>query len=236
MSKKYILAGLNLLVAGLLVAACSGAPAQTAAPTIDANLIYTQAAQTVEAGQAQTLAAKPTEAPTATIAPTNTVDPTTVAYMTATAQAVQPGAATPTLAAGQATPIGTPIVSLPTATLAVVAKPPAASGDKAELVGQNPGDGSRIQKSASFDMTIVLKNVGTTTWTKKYSLVFYAGDRMGSPKDFNMPHEVKPGETVNLTFGMKASDSKGDKKTIWAVRNADGMNFYDLWLEMKVID
>jgi hypothetical protein len=242
MSKKHIIAGLLLLVAGsLLIAACSGPTAQTASPTVDTNLIITQAAQTVAAGQAQTQAAKPTEAPTATLMPTNTIDPNVAINMTATAQSVQPGAATPTLAAGQATAVpgqatlaATPILSLPTATLAVVAKPPAATGDKGELVGQNPADGTSIQKSASFDMTIVLKNVGTTTWTKKYALVFYAGDRMGSPNDFQMPHEVKPGETVQLVFGMKASDTTGTKKTIWAMRNESGVNFYDMWLEMKV--
>lgn len=239
MTKKHTLAALLILVAGsLLIAACSGQPPATTVPTVDANLIYTQAAETVQAGMAQTEAAKPTEAPTMTVAPTNTVDPTIAANMTATAQSVQPGAATPTV--GSTTP-GAPTVAatqqfvLPTATIAVVA-PVKNTGDKAELAGQSPSDGSSIDESATFDMTIVLKNVGTTTWTTKYALVFYAGDRMGSPKDFQLPNEVKPNESVTLRFEMKASDSEGKKKTIWALRNADGVNFYELWLEMNVTD
>jgi len=235
MTKKHTLAGLLILVAGsLFIAACSGQPPATTAPTIDANLIYTQAAETVQAGIAQTEASKPTVAPTQTQAPTNTTDPNISIMLTATAQSVQPGAATATLAPGAPTLAATQALGLPTATKAVVAPPPKATGDKAELAGQTPSDGSNIQKSASFDATIVLKNVGTTTWTTKYALVFYAGDKMGSPTDFQIPHEVKPNETVRLVFEMKASDSVGKKKTIWALRNADGVNFYDMWLEMNV--
>lgn len=236
MTKKHTIAGLLIMVAGsLLIAACSGQPSATIAPTVDANLIYTQAAETVQAGIAQTEAAKPTAAPTQTVAPTNTVDPMIAANMTATAQSVQPGAATPTLAAGLPTPAATQPLVLPTATAAVVA-PAKTTGDKAELAGQSPADGSSVQKEASFDVAIVLKNTGTTTWTTGYALVYYAGDRMGSPNDFQMPHEVKPNETVKLEFEMKASDSAGKKRTIWAVQNAEGVNFYSLWLDMNVPD
>ena len=60
MIKKNILAGLIVLVAGsLLLGACSAQQTPTAVPTVDANAIYTQAAQTVQAGMAQTEAAQP---------------------------------------------------------------------------------------------------------------------------------------------------------------------------------
>lgn len=239
MTKKHALAGLSLLLAAsLLISACSAQPPVAATETVDANAIYTQAAATVQAGIAQTEAAKPTTAPTQTPAPTNTVvvDPTLAAGLTATAKAVlqPPSGPTATLAPGQPTP--TKAFVLPTATLKVVAPAPAKTGDKAELSGQSPSDGTSIPKSASFDMTIVLKNVGTTTWSTRYTLVYYAGDQLGSPSDFNMPNEVKPGETVKLVFPMKTPDSTGKKKIIWAVRNGDGMNFYDLWLEINVTD
>ena len=142
----------------------------------------------------------------------------------------------PTLS-GQPTLAGTqPVSVIPTATSAVVAPPPAATGDKAELSGQTPTDGTSVPKNATFTTTIVLTNVGTTTWTTAYQLVFFAGDRMGSPNDFNMPHEVKPNETVRLVFDMKADGSAGQKRTIWAVQNAEGRNFYDLWLDITVTD
>ncbi len=235
MTKKNLLAGLVLLVAGsLLIAACTGQQATNTAPTIDANAIYTQAAQTVQAGLSQTEVV-PTTAPTETPAPTNTMDPNVAAAMTATAQSVQPGGPTPTGKA-QTTPLATATKSsaLPTATSKVVVNPPKTTGDKAELIGQSPSDGSQIQKSASFDVHLTLKNTGTTTWTKFYILAFYAGDPMGSPKNINMTKEVKPGDSIELVFTMKASDTAGKKKTIWVVQNADGVNFYSLWLDTEV--
>jgi hypothetical protein len=232
MIKKHTLSGLILLaLASLLIAACSGQQPSVEIPTVDANAIYTQAAETVQAGFALTEAARPTSEATATTAPTNTPEPAAGVDLTATANAVlQPGTG------DASTPIaGTPLV-LPTATSAVVAPQPAATGDKAELTAQSPTDGTEIKKNASFTNTLVLKNVGTTTWTTAYQLVYFAGDRLGSPQDFNMPHDVKPNEQVRLVFDMKAPDSTGDKRIIWAVQNADGRNFYDLWLEVKVVD
>jgi hypothetical protein len=170
------------------------------------------------------------------------MDPNIALAMTATAQSVQPqpgaGNTAPTAttaASGQTAPTATATrLVLPTATSAVVAAPPKTTGDKAELIGQSPSDGSTLQKSASFDVSITLKNTGTTTWTKKYRLAFYAGDKMGGPNDVVMTKEVKPGDTIQLIFPMKASDTAGNKRTIWVVQNGDLVSFYSLWLDTVV--
>lgn len=251
MKKKNSVAGILLLVvSSLLIAACGSQPqAVPTTTTVDANMIYTQAAETVQAGINQTQAAQPTTAATATIAPTNTLDPAAAAAFTATANAVlNPVKTTPAATNAAGTPAAgkTPgvtaapttlatAVKLATATSAVVA-PPASKGDKAELVDQSPKDGTSLPKAASFDMTFVLKNTGTTTWTTDYKLVFYAGERLGSPADFNMPNEVKPGGIVRLVFTLTAPDNKADTVTQWAVRNADGTNFYPIYLKLSVTD
>jgi hypothetical protein len=240
MTKKNLLAGLIFLVAGsILIAACS-AQQPTAAPTVDANMIYTQAAQTVQAGLAQT-PVPPTSAPTEAQAATATMDPNIALALTATAQSILPGGATPTLAAGQPTPTTgagatATLVVLPTATKAVVNPQPNTKGDKAELIGQSPADGSNVSKSATFNVALTFKNTGTTTWTNKYALKFFAGDRMGSPTDVVMTKDVKPGDTIVLQFPMKASDQKGSKRTIWVLQNPDAVNFYSLWLDTNVVD
>lgn len=241
MTKKNVLAGLILLLAGsLLVTACSAQQTPTTAPSIDTNAIYTQAAQTVQAGLAKT-PVEPTRAPTEPqAAATATMDPNIALALTATAQSVQPGGATATLAAGQPTATTAAgatatLAVLPTATKAVVTQPKS-TGDKAELIGQVPGDGSNVSKNQQFDVSLTFKNTGTTTWTKKYALKFFAGDRMGSPNDVVMTKEVPPGDTITLSFVMKASDKKGAKRTIWVLQNPDGVNFYSLYLETNVID
>ncbi len=242
MTKKHFHAGLILLLAGsILMTACSAQQTPTAAPAIDTNAIYTQAAQTVQAGLAQTpLPPTFTPAPTETQAFTPTMDPNQALALTATAQIVQPGGATATTdpqqpaATNAVIPTATTAaVIIPTTTQAVVTQPKT-TGDKAELVGQVPGDGSEIPPSASFDVSLTFKNTGTTTWTKQYALKFYAGDRMGSPNDVVMTKEVAPGDSITLVFPMKADDKTGGKKTIWVLQNAEGVNFYSLWLETKV--
>jgi hypothetical protein len=172
------------------------------------------------------------------------MDPNTAAMMTSTAKAVlQPGNTTPAAQLTPAkagtlvtTPLATSAIKIPTATSAAVAPPPSTKGDKAQVADQLPKDGSTMPKNASFDMHLFIKNTGTTTWTTAYKLVFYAGDQMGSPVDFNMPNEVKPGETVKLLFTMTAPDSTGAKQTIWAMQNADGVNFYTVFLKLTVTD
>jgi len=241
MTKKNLLAGLILLVAGsLLLAACSPQQTPPAAATIDANMVYTQAAQTVQAGLAQTPVIEPTAAPTETPAPTNTMDPNIALAMTATAQSIQPpqgGQQTATVSVpGQITPTvtATSLAVLPTATSAVVA-PPKSTGDKAELISQIPADGSHIPRNVSFDVALTFKNTGTTTWNNKYRLAYYAGDKMGSPRDVVMTKEVIPGDTITLQFIMKGSDATGVKRTIWVIQNADAVNFYSLWLDTEVV-
>lgn len=239
MIKKSTLAGLIILVAGsLLMAACGAKPTPAAVPTVDANMIYTQAAQTVQAGLAQTEAAQPATStlppPTATVAPaaaTKIVDPTLASAMTATAKSVLPGAATQTpTKAGAAT--ATKVAVAPTTNAA----PPKSTGDKAELVGQVPGDGSRIPAGNSFDVALTFKNTGTTTWNSQYQLKFFAGDSMGSPNDVNFTKTVKPGETITLNFTMGGVSTLGAKNTIWVLQNPDGVNFYSLYLKTDVVD
>lgn len=250
MLTKIVSAGISyLLASSLLLAACTS-PTSTPAETLDANAVYTQAAQTVQAGLDRTQAAKPPG--TATMDVTPTFDPTigaaltSVANFTATALAggkptlavtPQPGAVTPTAGAplvGAATAQITPLIQATTASGGVPAG--AASGDKAEWLSNFPADGTKITKNASWDQKIVIKNTGTTTWDKRYALKFFSGDRMGSPVDYFIVGEVKPGELYTFLFGMKAPDTAGKKQANWVMQNADGSNFYSFNLQIEITD
>jgi hypothetical protein len=243
MINKHIHVGLIILfTVSLLMAGCSPSQATpSAAPTVDANAIYTQAAQTVQAGQALTQAAKPpTQAPTQA-ASTPTMDPAMAAGLTATAKAIlvpppatgptatlQPGAPTPTTAKI------TPLV-LPTATKAVV-QPPAATGDKCEWVKNIPADNSSFPKKASFDAIIRVKNSGTTTWDNKYALRYFAGDKMGAPNDYYVQGTVKPNTTYDFKFTMTAPDSTGKKELLMVVQNPDGRNMCFINIPLNITD
>jgi hypothetical protein len=232
MTKKQILAGISLLLAtSLLLFACSPQQATPEVPTIDANTIYTQAAETVQAGIAKTEAARPTA--TETPVPTATEDPAIAQGMTATANAALQAGAEETPNAPTATPAS--IVVLPaTATRPAVVQQPGTTGDLCEWVSNTPIDNAKIPKNASFDATIKIKNTGTSTWDNRYSLRYYAGDRMGVPDHYYVVGEVKPGGVHSFTFAMKAPDSTGNKEVLITIQNPDGRNmcFVNLPLEI----
>jgi hypothetical protein len=243
MYKKIHLAGLViLLVAVLALSACNAAPPPPA-PTADANAVYTQAAATVAANLTQSANQNPaptstfpppTETPTAinaqpsaTLAqpgPGNTTQTATVAANTNTTPAANT-TVTATLKAG--------VTVVPTATKAAGAPAPA-TGDKAAWVSQGPNDGASIPVSATFNVIYTLKNTGTTTWTTKYSLRYYAGDKMSSPNDTSLTKEVKPGETVSIPFLLIAPDGATKTHTIWTLSNADGVNFYYVTMDLEI--
>lgn len=244
MSKKIVSAGISLFLAGsLLLAACSS-PTPTPAETLDANAVYTQAAQTVQASLNQTEAAKPPM--TATMAATPTFDSTISAALTAVAGLTanapaggQPAAAT-TPQAGAGTPV---VVSTATAQITPLIQattaggvPAVTSGDKAEWMANFPADGTKITKSASWDQRVTIKNAGTTTWDSTYAMKFFGGDRMGGPADFYIVGEVKPGETYTFAFTMKAPDSAGARKGVWVMQNGAGSNFYTFDIQLEIID
>ncbi len=203
------IAWLACLAAGLLtLAACT--PAATGTPTPDANAVYTQAAGTVQA--ALTEAAAQTPSATATTAPTNTAEAAVAPTQPQTA--VSP------------TALVTPI---PVSTATKASLP-----DKAQYVSQGIADDTKFDPGAGFTITWALKNIGTTTWTTKYLLRYYSGDQMGAPATVAFPKEVKPGETVELSVNMTAPTSAGTFISNWVMTNADGVNFYPVYIQIKV--
>jgi hypothetical protein len=242
MHKKKSLAGLIILLgAALLLAACSS-PSSPAAPTGDANAVYTQAAATVSAGLTQTAQKNP--APTETPAPPTATATVTSQPPTATIEQPGPNTAATATKAGDTQPTATKAGNqqvtatksnvVPTATKP--AAPPLATGDKATWVSQSPADKTKIQKSATFTMTYVIKNTGTTTWTTNYALRFYAGSQMDSPKDINLLKDVPPGESATITFTLIAPDTAGNTNTVWVLSTADGANFYSVTLDLEITD
>lgn len=230
--KNKVLAGIIILViAAFSLAACS-TPNAPAAPTTDANAVYTQAAATVSVGLTQTAEKNPP--PTATTAPP-TSTPTMSAPTATEGNATQ--AATATQASGAAQPTATSAsgtTPVPTATKAGAPAP--TTGDKAEWISQSPVDNTKIQKNATFNVTFVLKNTGTTTWTKNYSFRYYGGEQMDAPKDLNLTKEVKPGESAEILFTLIAPGSPKITDTIWVLSNADGQNFYSVFLKLEITD
>ncbi len=233
MLRSKTIAGLCLiLAAAFILAACQ--QNTPVAPTLDANAIYTQAAATVAAGLAQTQSSQPSATP----APA-TATPTEMVTQSVDATLQQPGpGATSTTPEISATPgAGTPTVLALTPLATNTKSAPGASvPDKAEWVSQTPTDNTQIQVTSKFMVKYIFKNTGTTTWTTGYTFRYYAGEKLGSPNDLNLTKEVKPDQTVEIVFEATAPSTKGKTETIWVMTNAEGQNFYSVFMDLEFID
>ncbi|HSM72514.1 MAG TPA: NBR1-Ig-like domain-containing protein [Anaerolineales bacterium] len=139
----------------------------------------------------------------------------------------------------------TPLPPLTPTQTPLVPPPPtiAPSGcDRATFITDvNVPDGTIFAPGAAFSKTWRIKNSGYCAWTRDYKLMYYSGEQMGAPTSINMPLNVFPGETVDLTVNMVAPNSPGEYRGFWIFANANGTMFgigtdasKPFWVEINV--
>jgi len=185
------------LVAIMMISGCkSNTPVE---PTLDANAIFTQAAETVAAQLTKTALSMPTATNTQTIAPTNTQEQPTATW---------------TLAATSITPL--------TSVTATLAPNP----NKMEFVGDvTIPDGQIIPSGAKFVKTWKVKNVGATTWTTNFKIRLWAGQQFGAKSSILLGKEVKPNEEVEISIEFTAPLNNGEYYSMWILSDQDEANF-----------
>jgi hypothetical protein len=185
--------------------------ADVSAPTPEGpEATFTSLAQTLEVVLTQTAASTPQQA-------LETPSPTT------------PPWAIPTTATLQPVIPNTPVPPTPVPC------------DQAQFFGDVsiPDDTTFIPEQ-TFTKTWRLKNTGSCTWTTSYSVVFASGEQMSAPSSVNLPHNVAPGQTVDVSVQMKAPAANGTYKGQWKLRNASGYVFgvgsgnSAFWVQIKV--
>jgi len=221
MTKKYIpMSLLILMFASLLLAACGGSAPEATEPEVSQedqiNMIYTQAAETLQAEIALTEAAQPE--PSAT--PQNT--PTPVILATNTPIAQESATPFPTL---PALPSPTPI---PT-------KPPATGGRpclRAELLFESPKDGTVYKPGDSLVKIWNFANSGDCTWTQNFHLVHVGGPNLTDSGVLaltdvsNMTEDgIANGGKLEISVSMQAPSAPGRYKSVWMLRDDNGQTF-----------
>lgn len=83
-------------------------------------------------------------------------------------------------------------------------------------------DGTKLNPGEAFVKTWRLKNSGSCTWTTSYRVVFESGNALGAPASFNLPSEVAPGATIDISVQMKAPDVPKDYESNWKLQNTSG--------------
>jgi hypothetical protein len=86
-------------------------------------------------------------------------------------------------------------------------------------------DGSRFSTGEAFTKIWRLKNDGSCAWSSSYSLDLFDGDRMNAPERVNLPHDVPPGEEIDIQVSLQAPEAAGSFKGYWMLREENGSLF-----------
>jgi len=170
------------------------------APTEDANVKFTEIASTVQAQLTQNALLTPSATPTLESTATPTLEPAT---------------ATPS------GPTATPVT--PTATVAL------SGGDNSKYIADvSIPDGTQFKPGTGFTKTWRIQNIGSTTWSTQYKLVYVDGVTGGNNTlSVDLPKEVKPGETIEISVNFIAPANLGSYTSWWRMLNANGAVFGD---------
>ncbi|NMA12787.1 MAG: hypothetical protein GX933_06365 [Chloroflexi bacterium] len=221
MHNKNRLVKISFLIILVAVFAASCTTRPTPEPTVDVNMLATQAAQTIEARFTETALAMPSETPMPTYTPI--VATATIGTIPITLPTTGVGAI-PTVAAQSTLP-----AALPTATLSAV-------GDRAVWADQSIKDGTKLKPGESADLIWYITNVGTTTWTTDYSVRFFTGTNFAKAGNnrYAFPASVAPQQTGSVTIDIVAPTTPGEYKMAWVLSNAEDRNFYTVDITIVV--
>ncbi len=119
---------------------------------------------------------------------------------------------------------------------AAPSQPPISSGDNATFITDvNYPDGTAVGPSQSITKTWRMRNSGRTTWTTDYKLKFQSGSQMGTIREVNLPHNVAPGEEVDISVNLTTPGRFGTSRGYWKLSKANGQFFGDIvWVDLNV--
>jgi len=196
-NRKYLIILILITILTIVISGCQ--PKAPVEPTLDANAIFTQAAETVESKLTLTALSMPTETSTPTLAPTNTQEPPT---------------ATATLATTGQSPLSSVTITL------------APNPNKMEFVGDvTIPDGQIIPSGAKFIKTWKVKNIGTTTWSSNFKIRHWAGGQYGAAASILLGKEVKPNEETEISIEFTAPINNGEYYSMWILSDQIEANF-----------
>jgi len=119
------------------------------------------------------------------------------------------------------------LVSVVPAQAQPVAKPAAATySDWAQFISDvTVPDGTNFAANTPFTKIWRLKNIGSSTWTASFSVVFISGEMMSAVSPQYLTINVIPGQTVDIPVNMVAPPNPGTYQGFWALKNASGVLF-----------
>lgn len=199
---------LLITVSTLVVTGCG-----PAAPTLDANAVYTEAAQTVAAQLTQTSLAMPM----ATSTPEPTQPPPTATLPVSTDTPIVLVSPTPQTIITLAFPTMPVNIATPTS--------PASGlqyGDHAKYLYVVPIDGTVMSPGQAFRITVGFQNTGTNPWSTETRLAFVGGTSYSQNAFYPLTAVVEPGEKAEFYLDAYAPTTPGSYNTIYSLISATG--------------
>ncbi len=103
-------------------------------------------------------------------------------------------------------------------------------------------DNTRLHPGDGFLKTWRLLNVGSCTWTKEYSVVWFSGEYLAFRKEQPFRDIVLPGQSVDLSINMVAPLKAGLYQSNWKLRDENGELFgigpaaaSPFWVRLEVL-
>lgn len=211
-NKYYPLFAL-FVVALLALSACvpptpAGDPIEQAMQTLQAQA--TQDYYATSIAQLATLQA--TQAGTIAPNPTNINQPPTAVVPTAVNTAVPPTAVLPTAVPPTATPIPPTPTPKPCLQITFVSD-------------LSIPDGTKLNAGSAFTKAWRLQNSGSCKWDTGFDIVFSKGNQLGANTVYDLPYEVAPGQTVDISINMIAPSVNGKYSSEWMLKSSGGVTF-----------
>ena len=194
MKKSVIL----ILLAGLLMLTACGGSDSDLTPTVDPNLIQTEAVETFSAALTQTAFAAPTQ----TASPSPTSLPTFPPLATSTVGTL-PAALQPTIAA-------------------------TASCYQLRYVSDvSIPDNTQMAPGQTFTKTWKVRNTGSCAWEAGFKFAFVGGESLNGAT-YTLPSAVPVNTEIEISIPMSASTNKtGTLRGNWRMSTAAGQFFGD---------
>lgn len=206
MQRSKFVIMLTMLVA-LVLSACGGSTAD-ATPTVDVELVRTQAVMTYQVELTQTALANPTSTPSPTESPTPA-------------------------ATFSAPTVGTP-AALGTTPIAGGGQPSTCYGLSFVRDVTIP-DGTQVTPGQSFTKTWLVSNTGTCAWEAGFTFNVVSGDSLGGTA-VTLNQRVEAGRQYEFSVPMVAPTNKSGTVTgYWRLSDASGSFFGDqVYVEVNI--
>lgn len=204
------------LTALALIMACGPSLATPSVPTVNPGAVGTFIAQTVNAASTQTAASIPTFTPSPTVTPTlNTETPSP-------------------------TPTATVIFILSSPTPLVIPTLTSSGGGTSsenfscQVTRVSPANGTRFNPRDDFDAIWTVRNNGQRNWDRNsIDYVYSSGAKIHKVSGYDLPENVRVGNSVDLGVDMQAPKDAGTYSTTWVIRRGNN-NFCTLTLTIVV--